>query len=453
MKVLRAEDWDSADSRSALRREAAALQRVISPYVAQLLHVDTDADTPYIVMELVEGEPLQGVAPTGGFPRAEAMRIAQQVLSGIAAAHEVHVTHQDLKPGNVLLCDAGVKIIDFGIASVADATTSTSLTLGPSGVGSGTMAWLSPEQIQGQEATEKSDIFAWGLVSAYAATGRNPFGAGRPEAVMYSIVNNSPDLDGIDSDFARPISTALAKDPALRPSARELLGAITAPTSLPSVTASGAGDSSTGRQGTGPVATAHTTTGARGGTDSPREASRWKSWAIGAAAGLLVVAVAGGFVLGRSNSQASPESQPSLEEAPQVSSGQALTGGQRPTSPIPQATVRIGEEFTFPSGMVCTVTRVYYSAVKAAGYRIVNLRMSMRNDGSLRLNSCAMKKAWDTDGHMFRPQTWEDGVNPGKSETEPNWYEIPGEATLTRVAIVSDRGDGSAILDVPPPTG
>jgi serine/threonine protein kinase len=145
--------------------------------------------------------------------------------AGLAAAlkaiHGAGIVHRDLKPANVLLSTRGPKVIDFGIAHIADATalTRTGTTLG-------TPLFMAPEQITGQPGPP-ADVFTWALTVAYAATGRPPFGTGTAPAVMYRIAHGEPDLTGVPDDIRPVLTAALAKDPERRPTPRELIAALT----------------------------------------------------------------------------------------------------------------------------------------------------------------------------------------------------------------------------------
>ncbi|HWS31967.1 MAG TPA: serine/threonine-protein kinase, partial [Actinoplanes sp.] len=150
--------------------------------------------------------------------------------------HSTGIVHRDLKPGNILLAPGSPKVIDFGIAKALEATshhTRTQETVG-------TLAYMAPERFApegGHDLTPAADIFAWGAVMAFAATGRNPFAADSPAAVAGRIMFQPPQLDGVPAALSGIIASALDKDPARRPTAQELLleltgGAAAAPTAI-----------------------------------------------------------------------------------------------------------------------------------------------------------------------------------------------------------------------------
>jgi eukaryotic-like serine/threonine-protein kinase len=144
------------------------------------------------------------------------------VAAGIAAAliaiHGAGVVHRDLKPANILLPAGGVVVIDFGIARPLDATMSVS----GAHVGHGTPSFMAPEQFTGDPVTPATDVFAWGSVVTFAATGRPPFRASTIIGLRDQVVAGAPDLEGLEPAILRLVAQALRKDPAERPSPEEL---------------------------------------------------------------------------------------------------------------------------------------------------------------------------------------------------------------------------------------
>ena len=435
VKVLRSDDWGSPDSRQALTREVAALQRVHNPHIVQLLDFDLEGDSPYLVMELVEGSSLDIAIPEGGLDDEAATRIAEQLLQGISSAHQEGVAHQDLKPSNVLLSDAGVKIIDFGIAAIAQSSNETSLTLGTSGQGSGATAWLSPEQIQGMPGTAQSDVFAWGLVADFAATGRNPFGAGRPEAVMFSIVNDEPDVGRLSRRLGDAILASLNKDASERPTPAQLLATLRDP-QVP-----------TGQFHAPPSSPDGEPAGSV--KESPTNRRAWLPWAV---AGVAIVAAIGIGVIA-STRLGSEEPAPEADGAsdPRASGPQVINRPQLDV--VPEPTVALGETFTMASGVECRVNSVKYGSVKRSGGRTVTVNYFVRNTGDYRQNSCRVGLAWDSSGQFWRPQVGAFTFNPNRAGTDYQEYSVAANTQLTRIKITSGRGSGEEVLDVPPPSG
>ncbi|WP_345458604.1 serine/threonine-protein kinase [Actinoallomurus oryzae] len=211
---------DATDQeRRRLRAEAACLRRVPSAYTARLLDDGTDQMPPYIVTEYVQGRSLEDVVENDGpLPSVQLRALAVGVARALAAVHHVGLIHRDLKPANVLLPPSGLRLIDFGIARQIPASGGMT----SSGVVMGSPGWISPERLTEGPATPGADVFGWGCLLAYAGTGRNPFGQGDFEAVAQRTIHEPPDLDGLEPSLRRAVEAALAKDPAERPSAREL---------------------------------------------------------------------------------------------------------------------------------------------------------------------------------------------------------------------------------------
>ena len=216
IKVLRPELIDSPLVRERLRREAEVLKRVKGGRTAEVFEVDADIDTPYIAMELVEGVSLnEFVEKNGPVKGAFAWAMVDALVEALQSIHAAGIIHRDLKPSNIIVGPDGVMVVDFGISVIQDVASSTQ-----TGAMIGTVAWLSPEQITGQRATEQSDVFNLGMVLAYALTGRHPYGEGRPDAVMFRIAHGEPNLDGLPAKFSNLVKSCLTKDPNNRPSLR-----------------------------------------------------------------------------------------------------------------------------------------------------------------------------------------------------------------------------------------
>jgi serine/threonine protein kinase len=222
VKVIRPELADDADFRRRFRRETRAIQRVVNRHAVRVLAADAEAPLPYLVMEYVPGPSLQQrVERDGPYAGEELRALAAGLAEALAGMHRAGVVHRDLKPGNVLLGPTGPTVIDFGIARSGDLTVVTG-----TGLVVGSPVWMAPELLVGGDVTPAADIFSWGAVIAFAATGRPPFGAGPADAVAHRIRHDPPDLAGITGPLAALLGAALAKDPAARPSAEEIVGAL-----------------------------------------------------------------------------------------------------------------------------------------------------------------------------------------------------------------------------------
>ena len=205
-------------------REAQAASATNHRNICVIHDIDqTDDGQLFIVMAYYEGETLKQKLDAGPVPVLEATEIATEIAEGLAKAHALGVVHRDIKPGNLIVTDDGVKVLDFGLAKFADAVK---LTLEGSTVG--TAAYMSPEQVRGEEADARSDIWALGVVMYEMLTGEVPFKGAYAEAIFHAIkFEPVPPLARSDRDLADPLERivlrALQKDPAARyQTAREL---------------------------------------------------------------------------------------------------------------------------------------------------------------------------------------------------------------------------------------
>ncbi|OHV28445.1 hypothetical protein BCD49_38010 [Pseudofrankia sp. EUN1h] len=225
VKVIRSDLLDEPQFRERFSREVTAARRVRGTRVAQVLDADPDADEPWMATEYVEGtDLLTAVTQHGPLRGANLTTLATGLAEGLVAIHAAGVVHRDLKPANILLAREGPKIIDFGLARADDLTANTS-----SGSVIGTVAWMAPEQLNGDPATTATDIFNWGMCVAFAARGHHPFEAQTPAATAMRILSNPPGLDGVPADLLPMVTAALDSDPGRRPGAIRLLAALAAP--------------------------------------------------------------------------------------------------------------------------------------------------------------------------------------------------------------------------------
>jgi serine/threonine protein kinase len=220
VKAAHSDPTGDDEPRRRLTAEAACIRRVPDAFTARLLADGTARTPPYIVTEYVEGRSLADVVRKDGpLPPEQLHALAVGVGRALAAIHSAGLVHRDLKPPNVLLTPTGPRLIDFGIAQEVSAVG------GPTGPGMvvGSPGWIPPERFDRQPATPASDVFGWGCLVAYAGTGRNPFGEGDRDELARRVMLSPPDLEGLD-DWLRPlVAEALAKDPAARPPAADLL--------------------------------------------------------------------------------------------------------------------------------------------------------------------------------------------------------------------------------------
>ncbi|MBA9003417.1 bifunctional serine/threonine protein kinase/MFS transporter [Thermomonospora cellulosilytica] len=218
VKLLRARLDRGGKAYARFAREVAIAERVAPFCTARVITADLLGDTPYVVSEYVEGPSLQESVRSGGPLTGAALdRLAIFTATALAAIHEAGIVHRDFKPGNVLLAPDGPRVIDFGIARALDATsTITSQVIG-------TPAFMSPEQINGEEIGPPSDMFAWGGTIVYAATGAPPFGGDAFPAILNRILHHEPDLGALTGPLRHVVAAALSKDPGQRPTPRDVL--------------------------------------------------------------------------------------------------------------------------------------------------------------------------------------------------------------------------------------
>src|SRR5690348_12274722 len=168
-------------------REARAVAALNHPHICQLYDVGPN----YLVMEYIEGEPLAGpLLPDRAIPRAV------QVLDALEAAHKKGIIHRDLKPANILVTKSGVKLLDFGIAKLGPASgaddTTVTIPITRQTAVLGTLQYMSPEQLEGKEIDQRSDIFSFGLVFYELLSGRRAFDATTQASLIASVLKEDP---------------------------------------------------------------------------------------------------------------------------------------------------------------------------------------------------------------------------------------------------------------------
>ncbi|MFD3758337.1 serine/threonine-protein kinase [Streptomyces sp. NPDC058622] len=214
VKVVHEEHVSNAQFRARFRHEIDAARRVGERYTAPVLDADAEADRPWVATGYVPGLSLEQIVRRyGPLPVGSVHALADGLLHALQDIHSAGIVHRDLKPSNVMLTVEGTRVIDFGISraletSVESLLTSTGLVVGSPG-------FMSPEQVRGQRAGAKSDVFTLGCVLMYAATGELPFGRGasNQHAVMFQIVEGEPALERIEDEALR------ASSPGVWPSA------------------------------------------------------------------------------------------------------------------------------------------------------------------------------------------------------------------------------------------
>ncbi|MFD0349167.1 serine/threonine-protein kinase [Kitasatospora aburaviensis] len=209
LKVVRPEFAEDGEFRRRFAQEVTNAQRIHGLYTAQVIDSGVDAEAPWLVTAYVPGPSLQQVVRENGpLPVRTVLLLMGGIAEALQAIHSVEVVHRDLKPANVLVAGDGPRVIDFGIARAADATALTG-----TGYRIGSPAFMSPEQAQGRPVTPATDVFALGALAAYVAGGTALFGDGPDTAVLYRVVHEQPELEGVPADLRELVLRCLAKSP------------------------------------------------------------------------------------------------------------------------------------------------------------------------------------------------------------------------------------------------
>ncbi|GAA4227899.1 hypothetical protein GCM10023075_31800 [Streptosporangium album] len=234
IKVINPEYSQHDQFRMRFRREADAAQRVRRFCTAAVIEAALDGDQLYVVTEYVSGLNLEEAVQSGGPLRGSSLdALAVGVATALTAIHGAGVVHRDLKPSNVLLSPFGPRVIDFGIARALDTLS------GITGTGEivGTPRYMAPEVLRGEPVSPMCDVFSWGCLIAFAASGKPPFGGEALAAVVYQVLNTEPSLDGLEPALRELVAYAIAKDPRNRPTSQQLLDHLVGRSAAPEQTA------------------------------------------------------------------------------------------------------------------------------------------------------------------------------------------------------------------------
>jgi serine/threonine-protein kinase len=229
IKVISEQAGYDPDLRSRFLSEAKASSALHHPNILAVHEVGESPAGPYIVMEYVDGGTVRSLLNDGRLALAQAVDIAMQAADGVASAHGAGIVHRDLKPENLMITSAGVvKILDFGLARSLRPEDAADGGRTAAGMIVGTAAYVSPEQLRGEKATERSDVFALGVVLFEMATGENPFQRNNPIEMFSAILRDEPPpiaerVRDVPEELSRTVNRALAKKPEDRhPTAKEL---------------------------------------------------------------------------------------------------------------------------------------------------------------------------------------------------------------------------------------
>jgi serine/threonine protein kinase/Tol biopolymer transport system component len=216
IKVLPPSFAQDPERLARFEREAKVLASLNHPNIAQIYGVEDRA----LVMELVEGQTLQGALPLEA-----ALRYAGQIADALETAHEKNIIHRDLKPANIMVTPAGVvKVLDFGLAAVAQSSdpsnpaNSPTLTISPTRAGMilGTAGYMSPEQARGKAVDKRADIWAFGVVLYEMLTGKQLFAGETVSDTLAQVLTKEPDWEQVPAKVWRLLEACLQKDPKQR---------------------------------------------------------------------------------------------------------------------------------------------------------------------------------------------------------------------------------------------
>ncbi len=225
LKILSPELAGDADRRQRFEREARAAAALNHPNIVTIHSVEEVDGISFLTLELVDGQTLTEVIPTGGLALDRLLALAIPLADAVGAAHQRGITHRDLKPENVMVTSDGrVKVLDFGLAKLREELSEAALASMPTqeltGEGRilGTIAYMSPEQAEGRPVDPRTDVFALGVLLYEMSTGERPFKGDTQLSVLSAILKDTPssvsDLKReLPRDLSRIVRRCLAKDP------------------------------------------------------------------------------------------------------------------------------------------------------------------------------------------------------------------------------------------------
>lgn len=234
IKILPSNVRSDAAAHTRFEREARAVAALNHPHIITIHEIAQSDGLDFIVMEFVSGRSLKQVIPDRGLPTAQAIDYGHQIASALDAAHAAGIVHRDIKPANIMVSDAGqVKVLDFGLAKLVDdaapdAMTETVRLATEVGTVMGTVAYMSPEQAQGQPVDVRSDVFSFGAVLYEMLAGRRAFPGETAVATLSNLLAHDPMpiasiRPEVPADLAELVADCLQRDRAARPSSAEIV--------------------------------------------------------------------------------------------------------------------------------------------------------------------------------------------------------------------------------------
>ena len=215
VKVLPLGTLEDESARRRFRREALALARLNHPNIETIHEFGSQDGVDFLVTEYIPGTTLDAKLLAGALPHREVARLGEQLAQGLEAAHEQGLVHRDLKPANLRLTSRGtLKVLDFGLAQLMAPNKGSELTvsISESQQLTGTLPYMSPEQLQGESADTRSDLWSAGAVLYEMATGQRPFSARVPTALAADIIHKPPPPPrSLKADLPAPLEAVILK--------------------------------------------------------------------------------------------------------------------------------------------------------------------------------------------------------------------------------------------------
>lgn len=361
IKILPAANAQDRESNERFKREARTVAQLNHPNIATIHAIDQKDDRAFIVMEFVDGQPLSQLIRSGRMSEAEVAGVAKGVAEALAEAHDKGIVHRDVKPDNIMVSGARVKVLDFGIAKRyghdapgGRATASETEFRTEAGIIIGTVQYMSPEQAMGKLLDGRSDLFSLGVVMYEALTGRLPFEGDSPGLTLTRIIRDDPPhvrvtRPGVSPKLSAIVMRCLEKDPVRRyPTARELvdaLGAVTLPAAENHVVTASHGDENaiptmitTPKPAPPPQATLKRTPRTQIERHPPREKASILPWVVAMVAVVITSVVGTAWYFTRSVAPAPAPAVDSASVAAQMSPPPGTEIAVTPVAPGPSET-------------------------------------------------------------------------------------------------------------------
>lgn len=220
IKVLNMKLAEADNELQRFRNEARTLQLIAHPNVVRVMAFGVTDGNPYMVMEYVQGTPLdKDLKQHGAISPTRSAAIFKEICSGLQAAHDKQIIHRDLKPANILLSNSGAKIVDFGIAKLSNTDAGLNQQFTRTGILTGTPLYMSPERCRNEPEDKRSDIYSLGCLLFECLTGSPPFTGETPLAVLAQHLNDEvtmPSDKHIGAPLWAVITKCMQKEPTLR---------------------------------------------------------------------------------------------------------------------------------------------------------------------------------------------------------------------------------------------